>query len=162
MGGKKKLYILINDEQAVSEEFTSLPAITVVLVGFTFFFVLVAQVVLVYETRMAALDLYHTTDILAAKLITPESFFIREGGLVDYQVLHTDTQSLEKIQQQYQTGGVHFFLRLRWNNYSEDFPEASDNSAAKRIALTKTIGIYLNEAQTVPGTFTIVLWREIE
>ncbi len=29
-----------------------------------------------------------------------------------------------------------------------------------RVAVSKDVGIYLNEAQTVPGTLTIVLWED--
>jgi len=158
MGGTYKVRAFVHDERAVSEEFTTLPALSVVMIGFTLFIVLLAQTYTAYEERIDRLQRYHTADTLALKLTNPDCYFIKEGGLIDIQILQDDTQSLERIRNEYQKSGITFILRLRWTNTSEDFPEELPSITGNRVAVSKDVGIYLNEAQTVPGTLTIILW----
>jgi len=147
------------DEHAVSEEFTSLPALSMVMVGFTLFLLLLVQTHTAYETRIDVLENFQTGDHIACKLLSPDCFFIREGGLVDLPVLHEDTTSLQLLCDQYQNSGVTFFIRLHWNKSTEDFPWPLPSTSINRIALSKNVGIFLSDVQTVPGILTIILWR---
>jgi len=151
-------YFLMNDE-AVSEEFTTLPALSVVMIGFALFIVLFSQTYLVYEGRMQQLEEYQTADALANKLTNPDCFFIKEGGLVDLPLLSNDTFSLKRICDQWKQSGINFFLRLHWSNVTMDFPEPSNASMSHRVAVSRQVGVFLSDAQTVPGVLTVILWR---
>ena len=155
----KMRYFLV-DEHAVSEEFTTLPALSIVMIGFALFIVLLAQTYTAYEERMDRLQNYQTADGIANKLTSPDCYFIREGGLIDVPILQSDTGSLQILCEQYERSGVIFLLRLQWNDLTQDFPETLSISPMNRVAVSKEVGIYLNEAQTVPGTLTIVLWED--
>lgn len=155
-----KIRPFLNDERAVSEEFTTLPALSIVMIGFALFIILLAQIYIAYGERINQLQNYQTASSIAHRLTNPDCFFIREGGLVDLPLLQNDSKSLQMICYQYQKSGIGFFLRLRWNNSTRDFPETAMSIPPNRIALSEDIGIYLNEAQTIPGTLTIILWKE--
>jgi len=155
----KMRYFLV-DEHAVSEEFTMLPALSIVMIGFALFVVLLAQTYTAYEERIDRLQNYQTADGIANKLTNPDCYFIREGGLIDVTILQSDTGSLQILCEQYERSGVIFLLRLQWNNLTQDFPDTLSIAPMNRIAVSKDVSIYLNEAQTVPGTLTIVLWGD--
>lgn len=154
------LISFIRNEKAVSEEFTSLPALSVVMIGFTLFFVLLANVYISYELRVESIEKYQTADFIAGKLTNPDCFFIREGGLVDLPLLRTTEgkSRLNATREEYKTSGVNFVVRTSWYNCSEDFPEKLPDDIGDRVAVSRNVGIYLNEAQTAPGKLTIILW----
>ena len=151
-------YFLV-EEHAVSEEFTILPALSIVMIGFALFVVLLAQTYTAYEERMDRLQNYQTADGIAKKLTNLDCYFIREGGLIDVSILQNDPGSLQILCEQYERTGVIFLLRLQWNNLTQDFPEPLSIAPMNRVAVSKDVGVYLNEAQTVPGILTIILWE---
>jgi hypothetical protein len=146
------------DERGVSEEFTVLPALSIVMIGLALFIVLLAQTYTTYGERIERLQNYQTADNIIQKLTNPDCYFIREGGLIDLYILQNDTGSLQSVCDQYQKSGIMFLLRLRWNNLTQDFSQAPLVMPLNCVAVSKDVGIYLNEAQTLPGTLTILLW----
>lgn len=154
----RKRYFLKNEE-AVSEEFTVLPALSVVMIGFALFVIILAQTYIAYTDRIDRLQSYQTADGLLQKLTNPDCFFIRESGLVDVHLLLNDTNSLQQYFEKYTKAGLYFLLQLRWNNQLWEYLDPSESNPLSRTAVSKEIGVYLNEAQTIPGTLTIVLWK---
>ncbi|MCX6661003.1 MAG: hypothetical protein NTY91_00455 [Euryarchaeota archaeon] len=154
----RKRYFLKNEE-AVSEEFTVLPALSVVMIGFALFVILLAQTYLVYADRIDRLQSYQTADGLLQKLTNPDCFFIRESGLIDVHLLQDNTYFLQQFFEKYTRAGLHFLLQLHWNNQLWEYPNPGESNPLSRTAVSKGIGVYLNEAQTIPGTLTIVLWK---
>ena len=157
---------LIKDENAVSEEFTALPALSVVMIGFALFIVLIANTYSAYNTRIDSLDKYQTADFIATKLTNPDCFFIMEGGIVDLSILENSAISDDKlnaIRQEYESSGINFILRISYESTTKDFPSNPDPAtllanAGDRVAVSKDVGIYINEAQTKPGKLTIISW----
>jgi hypothetical protein len=155
-----KLRSFFKNEQAVSEEFTILPALSVVMIGFALFVTLLAQTYLTYTEHINQLQNYQTADGILQKLTNPDSYFIRESGLIDIGILQNDTIPLQELWTQYQRSRVTFVLRLQWSSHTQDFPKALMTDPQNRIAVSKEMGIYLNEAQTIPGLLTLLLWEE--
>jgi len=151
----------IRNEKAVSEEFTSLPALSVVIIGFTLFFVLLANVYTSYGLRVESVEKYQTADYIANKLTNPDCFFIKEGGLLDLSILHTNEgkSRLNSTREEYRTSSVDFIVRVTYDGFTMDFPEDLPNNIGNRVAVSRNIGVYLNEAQTAPGKLTIILWN---
>ncbi len=158
---KTPLRSLIKNEKAISEEFTSLPVLSVVMIGFTLFFILIASVYSSYAMRIDALDKYKTADFISTKLTNPDCYFIKEGGLVDLPKLHSTESNilLQSMRNNYKSSDFDFILRISWDKNSEDFPENLPSNIGDRIAVTKDVGVYLNEVQTLPGKLTIILWN---
>ena len=160
MAGRKKLRPIINNNKAISEEFTSLPALSVVMIGFTLFLVLMANTYNAYETRVESLEKYKTAEFIATKLTNPDCFFIKEGGILNIESLETaeSKQKLNTLRDEYKTSGFDFIIRINWDTDLQDFPESLPSYVEDRVAVSKEIGICLNEAQTKPGTLTVILW----
>jgi hypothetical protein len=152
--------VFINDEKAISEEFTSLPALAVIMIAFTLFFALIANVYISYENRVESLDKYQTADFIATKLTNPDCYFMQLGGTVDLQMLNTDSsnEELNNIRQEYIASGIDFILRISWDDSLEDFPENMPNDVFNRVAVSRNVGIRLNDAETTPGKLTIIMW----
>ena len=158
MNKRKSFQIFLKDKNAVSEEFTSLPALSIVMIGFTLFILLIANTYAAYEQRIDSLEKYQTGYFIATKLTNPDCYFIRNGGIVDLPLLRTDPDRLISIRDDYRTSGVNFILRITWDEGSEDFPEELLDDIGDRVAVSKNVGIYLNKAQTTPGKLTVILW----
>ena len=160
MKNRVELRIFLKNENAVSEEFTVLPALSIVMIGFALFVVLLAQTYITYADHISRFQNYHTANGLLQKLTNPDCYFVREGGLIDVSILQNDNTSLQKLCEQYQQSGVFFLFQLTWNNQSQVFPSSIPATNASRIAVSKQVSLYLNEAQTLPGILTIIVWRE--
>ena len=158
MNKRKPFQTFLKDENAVSEEFTSLPALSIVMIGFALFILLIANTYAAYEQRIDSLEKYQTGYFIATKLTNPDCYFIRNGGIVDLPLLRTNPDTLTSIRDDYRTSGVSFIVRITWDEGSEDFPEEPLDDIGDHVAVSKNVGIYLNEAQTTPGKLTIILW----
>jgi hypothetical protein len=159
MQKSKEIISFLSDQNAVSEEFTTLPALSIVMIGFALFILLLAQTYTSYQQRMEQLAFYHTADGIATKMTNPDCYFMRDGGLVDLAIMQNDTSFIQSLRGQLERGGITFLLRLHWGNFTIDIPEPLPPAVTQRVAVSKNVGIYLNEAQTVPGTLTVILWR---
>ena len=97
MSKRKSFKAFLKDENAVSEEFTSLPALSVVMIGFTLFILLIANTYMAYEQRIDSLEKYQTGYFIATKLTNPDCYFIKEGGIVDLPLMQTDINPLNLL-----------------------------------------------------------------
>lgn len=156
----KSLRKLIKDEKAVSEEFTTLPALSVVMIGFTLFLLLVTNTYNAYETRIATLEKYTTADLIVTKITNSDCSFIKEGGIISLPVLNNQESKelLNDLREEYKISGIDFIIRIECCDKYTDFPEELPGDIYNRIAVSKEIGVYLNEAQTKPGKLTVILW----
>ena len=159
---KIKYYLknFIKNDDAVSEEFTTLPALSVVMIGFTLFILLIANTYKACDARISSLEKYQIADFIATKLTNPNCFFIKAGGLVDLPLLKK-TESREKlnsIREEYRRMHMDFVVRISWKSMYLDFPEDLPLNVGDRVAVSKDVGVYLNVAQTKPGKLTIIIW----
>jgi len=152
----------IKNEYAISEEFTTLPALSVVMIGFTIFFVLMANTYGAYENRIDSLEKYKTADFIATKLTNPDCFFIKEGGILDLPLLENNVDSNDKLnsmRKEYRSCGIDFIVRISWDTQYKDFPQDLPSDIGNRVAVSKDVGVYINQAQTKPGKLTIISWE---
>jgi len=157
----KNIKNFLRDQNAISEEYTTLPALSVVMIGFTIFFLLLTNTYNAYETRIDSLEKYKTADFIITKITNPDCFFIKEGGII-YLNLLSSSESIEilnNIRNEYLNRGIDFVLRLNWKDNYKDFPNKIPKNVENHIAVSKQFGICLNEAQTKPGTLTIIIWE---
>lgn len=146
---------------AIAEEFTSLPALSIIMIGFTLFVLLIANIYSTYESKIESIDKYQLADFIINKLINPDCFFIKPGLIVDYPLLKSEQgiKELNLIQAEYNRLNVNFSLRLNWNEEYIDFPNELPNTLQNKIAISRTISIYFNEVETIPGKLTLILWN---
>lgn len=159
VGKRPSLRYFLADDRAVSEEFTALPALSVVMIGFTLFFVLLANTYSAYHNRADQLERYHTADLIATTLITPSCDFITQG-MIDYPGLSQGLYNgvLTNLRDEYRQSGLDFVLLLHWDDGELIIPEQPP-SMHDRIAVSREVSIQLNPAQTTPGSLTVLLWE---
>lgn len=151
----------LTNDAAVCEEFTSLPALTVVLIGFTLFCLLIVSAQESYETKMETIDLYQTAEFITSKLLSPDSNLIKENGIINYPFLRNQEgiNYLKSLQSTYQPLGINFSVLISFNEIHRFFPSEPPSTVNDRIAISKPIAFFLNDVQTVAGTITVILWH---
>lgn len=167
MGKKLKIRSFIKNEDAISEEFTSLPALTIVAIGFTLFILLVANTYSAYNARVESLDKYQTTDFIVKKITNPDSPITTEGGIIDLKKLKDTSIGdplINAMRSEYQASGIDFIVRITYENTELNYPTTPTPAAdllqnnIDKIAVSKNVGIKINDAETKPGKLTIISW----
>ena len=152
--------VFITNNTAISEEFTSLPALMIVMISFTLFIIVLVQSYASYQNRLTILNNFEIADFLSQKICNPENVFIREGGLLDLPVLisQENREKLNQTRQKYQTIGKDFTIRIRWDTGFFDVPISMPPNNSNQIAITHDISLYFNPAITSIGKITIIIW----
>ena len=148
----------ISNDSAVSEEFTALPTLTVVMIGFTLFSVLIAQAYGAYIDRQESVDVFQEAiDILDA-LLSPNSPLLFKSGVIDVSVFYDNdlrqSEALEYFQSDFEGA-----ILLSFENSSLSVPSDWQTTQSNRISASKNVAVMLNEVETVPGILSVVVWR---
>ena len=148
----------ISNDSAVSEEFTALPTLTVVMIGFTLFSVLIAQAYGAYIDRQESVDVFQEAiDILDA-LLLPNSPLLFKSGVIDVSVFYdNDLRQLEALE--YFQSDFEGAILLSFENSSLSVPSDWQTTHSNRISASKNVAVMLNEVETVPGILSVVVWR---
>jgi len=163
------LLLFINDRRGVSEEFTSLPALMVVMIGFALFFAMMAGVYYQHNERVKSLDKYEAANFVLEKLtsangLLAEKGIIMEGGVINavkFNEIRENEDKIEKIIEESGIIGLKFGLKLTY--WEKDNVEEKEwvniPSNADKVAASKQVAVYLNDAEIVPGLLTVIVWR---
>ncbi len=167
---QNRLSSFINDKRGVSEEFTSLPALVVVMIGFAIFFAMTAGVYYHHNERVKGIDKYEVANFVLEKLVSPDGVLaerglILEGGIVNkvkFDEIGKNPTEIEKIIEESNLMGLNFGLKLVfWKEesmYRTEWINIPDDS--NKVAASKQVSVYLNDAEVVPGVLTVVVWGE--
>lgn len=163
----KSKRIFIKNQDAISEEFTTLPALTIVIIGFTLFILLISNVYSTYNNRVNSLDKYQIASFISSKVTNPDCYFMMEGGVVNLPLLDSadpsnSDEKLQDMREELKASGVNFSIQVSWDGKEKYFPEDDLKSGiGEKVAVSKTVSVFLNEAQTMPGKLTVIIWGEI-
>lgn len=155
--------LFVSDERGVAEEFTSLPALVVVMIGFGLFFALIAGVYYSYNERVESINKYGTADFVLERLtseggILHEKDVIKESGKIDVNEFHRlDNLNQEMVNKKSGLVGVEYGLKLRYKKESLKEINCWLYGDEEVVAASKQVSVYLNEAETVPGILTVVV-----
>jgi len=157
----------INDSRGISEEFTSLPAMVVVMIGFALFFALIAGVYHSHTEKMERVDSYRTANLVLEKIAMEDGSLVRAGvmresGVVDNDTFHrltADSQRIRGLVQGSDVVAVDFGLRLRHEKLCHPMKTPNIPMDMDRVAASMEVPVYLNAAETVPGELTIIVWE---
>jgi len=127
------------------------------MIGFSLFLVLLAHTYTAYQERMIQVQYFQIAEGLLDKCTNPDSPMMR-NGLIDVPRLE-NTTDIMRLRDEYHASNISFVLRLRYLDIDHDFPEPPPSIMPYRIAASKQLGVFLNDAQTAPGTLTLILWR---
>jgi hypothetical protein len=158
MGGNRTHRLLSSNEEAVTEEYTALPALCVVVIGLALFFLLLAHAYAMPQAQSETIRMYHTAELLTEKLLDPANAFIQPGGILDLDILTGASAPLDRLRQAYSPSGFDFLIRLTINTTTITLP-TNATIHTPNTTVTRTIPVLLSPAQTTPGRLTVVLWR---
>jgi len=153
----------INDERGISEEFTSLPALMIVMVGFSLFFALIVGVYHVHDERMKSIDKYEEANFVLEKLtssggILEKEGIIKSGGVIDKTKFAESTDNFESIIKESGIIGIGFGLKLEYEGCGAPLKWTNIPSDKNIVSASKQLPVYINAAQTVPGVLTVMTW----
>jgi len=154
----------ISDKRGVSEEFTSLPTLVVVMIGFALFFALIGGVYYSYNEKVERIDKYEVANFILEDVTTAagplgEEGMIQTGGTINPSAIDSNEAALENtLQQNYSYPGWEYKIEIEWTEGYEEitvFPYHGEDT----VAASKKVPVYLNEAQTVAGKFRVIAWE---
>jgi len=150
----------LNNANAISEEFTTLPALAIVLFGIVIAFLLVGQTYGSYNEQTSLIDSLHSTENLYNKIIQQSNPFVIQSGIIDYEALYSSEgqQFIKDLQKQYSTIGLNFSIHFSFDNDSFWYPMPPVKTN-HRIAVTHSIGLAVNMINTIDSTMSIAVWK---
>ncbi len=157
-----KLHIkrFIRNDSAVSEEFTALPALTVVMIGFTLFSVLIAQAYGAYIEREEKVDFFQESiDVLDA-LLLPNSPLFAKNGVVDSSVFFSNDSVRHAEVLTFLSPKMNGAIILSFNNTSVSLPSQWSCNTSNHVSVSKNVAVKLNEVETIPGVLSVVIWGQ--
>jgi len=154
----------INDKRGISEEFTSLPALTVVMIGFAIFLVLITGVYHSYNEEVKTIDKYEAANFVLEKITSSNGILekkevLKPGGIIDETKFVESMENYEEIIKESGVVGVEFGLKLEYEGNNGEIEWKNIPSSKDVVAASKRVSVSLNEAQTVPGVLTVMVWE---
>ena len=158
----RRIRKFLHNEHAISEEFTTLPALSVVMIGFTLFIVLLANTYSAYHMRMDQLEKYQTADLLATKILDPSCPFAIYGRIIELDTFLYCGDDINETRKDYWLSDLDFLVRISWEDetgftHTYDMPKGV-NPLGDRIAVSHDVSIQTNPAERPTGKLTILIW----
>lgn len=152
----KKLFR--DNTDAISEEFTLLPALSLVMIGIVLFSVLTLSAYESYGAQTNQLSKIDVARYVLSKIVDTDQCYMREGQIIDITYLDRPElfSFLNDIKHDLYPSGIDFSLLLSYENTSTwvlDEPQGEDS-----IAVSQPIGIAINPVDVTSGTVTLVVW----
>ncbi len=151
-----------NNNEAISESFTVLPALAMVLIGFTIFSIIIASAYTTFDYQHDIINKFDGAQDILEKISSPNSPVTEDGSLFKLK----DFNSIEakelfhQLLNKYQCYGYNFTIKLTFENriYWIFNPQSSDIILTNTYACTKIVSIAINDIQIVPGSLTVIFW----
>ncbi len=166
---KNRLLLFINDRKGISEEFTSLPALAVVMIGFALFFTMMAGVYYQHNERVKSLDNYETANFVLEKLTSTNGLLAEKGiivgGVIDKEKFEIDGSKQHVIKTMIEESGIvgiEFGFKLVYWEKGEKQPPIEWTNIPDNVdkaAASKQVAVRLNDAEIVPGVLTVIIWE---
>jgi len=156
----RRIRKFLHNEHAISEEFTTLPALSVVMIGFTLFIVLLANTYSAYHMRMDQLEKYQTADLLATKMTDTSCPFIQSGDTVVMDTFLYSGDDINETRKEYQQAGIDFFVTVSWEDETQGsytMPKGV-TPLGDRVAVSREVSVQLNPLDRPTGKLTILIW----
>jgi hypothetical protein len=149
----------IKNNNAISEEFTSLPALSIIIIGLVIFSTLIGFTYKNYEMQTNNLGLYDYNEYIISKIINVNNDFIKSGGIIDIPKFLSQS-GYEKIKDiQNSLNQINFTFKISYENNSFWYPSKPVN-VNQNTAMLRNIALNYNGFETIPGQLMVVVWRE--
>ncbi|MBS3748884.1 MAG: hypothetical protein KGY65_07700 [Candidatus Thermoplasmatota archaeon] len=160
----KRRKIIRHDTNAVSETFTVLPALAMVLIGFTIFSIIIATAYTTFDTKKEYVAMVEYSDQILEKISSPNACFTTDGNTINYLVFSSNQSKhyIETVKSQFAPYQLCFSVKLSFEQVEIWLPQPISNnySIGNQYASSKQVSVQINEIKTLPGTLTVVLWQK--
>ncbi len=150
-----------HDSNAISETFTVLPALAMILIGFTIFSIIIATAYTTFDTKSDHINMLETSNQILEKISSPNACFTTDGNTINYMVFSSNQSKnyIETLQSQYEPYKLSFSVKLSFNHEETWLPQPinNKNSTGNQYASSKQVSVQINEIKTLPGTLTVIL-----
>jgi hypothetical protein len=154
----------ISDDRAVVEPHADMPAMALAVVGFIVFIAVMSQAYGAFQNKAFIAENYQDAANLAEKLSRDASL---TGSLrpdvIDAAKLEELENDPQELMQKY---GVHynFVLKVEVDTtsriYTQIIKDPDISESKYGISSSIPVTVRLNEAQELPGTLTVKIWRK--
>ncbi len=152
------------DDEAISESFTVLPALAMVLIGLTIFSIILTTAYTSYDYHHDIIDKFNGSKEILNKISSPNTPVTEDGSVFKLKDFYSKEASdfFNQLLIEYKLYGYNFTIKLKnkdkvfWNFNTQ----YSDNLLSNTYACTKTVSIAINELQIVPGSLTVIFWNQ--
>jgi len=153
---KKK--ILFTNDAAISEEFTSLPALSLIMIGIVLFSLLIFSTYDSYGKQTDQLSEIEMAEYILAKCLDPDLEYMLDGSIIDMSCMRAPQgiAYLENLQENLFPSGLEYTLSLHWDDTTIFI--LSEPPGKDQLAVSQSIGIALNPVDVYPGAVTIIIW----
>ena len=151
---------LQKNTNAISEEFTVIPSLTVVLIGIILSFILFGTTISSYQEQTEFADNLTTTENIFQKITNPSNPFITNFGIIDYSNMFSNDSIIyfHSIQKSLLKNRLNCSLYVSSENFSFWYPN-KPNSYKESSAVTHPIGLSINEIEIIDAKLTIIIWN---
>lgn len=157
-----KLRPLIKDSEGISEEFTSLPALAVLMIGVCLFLVLLTSGNSSINQQSDDIETIQTIEYIKSKICSPISPFYSSGGIVSTNIINgpIGQSYVLRIQKDLAATSINFSLKLSYDQNTLYILEEPPEQNRQRTAYSTHVLIKTNDLIRSPGILTIILWRD--
>lgn len=158
----KQIQFFWKDNAAVSEEFTSLPALAIVMIGITVFLIILSSSYTSFETQTQQVEQIKQAEYISFQVLNPNAPFITSKGNFNLEQFQQTcgVDYITALQKSMNMVSFNFTTKLSVQNMSIYSPDPPPKNYQNIVAYSKPITVDLNEVYTCPGMITVITWEE--
>jgi len=155
----------IRDERGISEEFTSLPALAVIMIGFSLLFIMIVGLYHSYSEEIKSIEDYQTADFILERITMSDGPLAKEGIMMDGGFINfknfekIDENILNKIRKESGIKSKNFALKLEFEEKGFENSLIKGDLPNEYISVSKYVTVYLNDVKRVPGILSVMVWE---
>ncbi len=149
----------IGDRKGVAEEFTSLPALVIVMIGFAIFFAVFANVYMAHNEKLKAAELAEAAHYIALKLTNAESP-LTDAPLLINKEKWDDVVKHEEILRKYCKPSSYNYSISISSPFVSDFKMIGEKAKGDRMSVSMKVAIKLADGDVKYGKLIVTVWRE--
>lgn len=161
-----KLYLFINDEQAILEPHNDILATALVVIGFVVFAAVMSKAYLIYDEQSHSIENYEEASRIAENIASWDELQGTRPDIMSAEILEAISDPVSDIERH-----ELFFARFSANNefsaeirtddgkFHWSINKSKAPASGNVIAASIPIIIEINPAQYTSGTLTVRLWK---
>lgn len=155
----------IRDERGISEEFTSLPALAVVMIGFSLLFIMIAGLYHSYNEEIKSVDEYQTASFILKRITMCDGSLAKEGIMMDGGFINfknfekIDEKILNRIRKESGITSKNFALKLEIKEKGFENSLIRGDLPDEYTSVSEYVTVYLNDVKKVPGILSVMVWE---